>query len=555
MDSDVSISLASAEGTAAAAAAAKDIAVNKGRRNERRSLAACEWCCKQKAKCSGLGLLGEGCNACIKRGINCIFMPKMKRGRKKRKLGPEHSDVTVANGGVNLDASSPDDSSGAGHGDPLGDLSLLASQTPYATQDESDRYYSYPSSTLLPVSALQVQSQPADFNISAHTYTQQPHVILTESTLRPSPTLSHYAPLPDVAQAGRDTSALLAFSLPDFAQLPQISQVPPMQAQQLHGQQLNTHIPHILHRAPSQAQQSQTQQPSVQVSQILHKAGSQQRDKDLSNTSPASKSALSIDDRANLATALYKPQGAGVGHFSDIVSERTAAVDARPGSAEAFLTNGVAEATSNSTFAEITDPNTIRELEALSDLPSTQRELRSLFWCWIHPQWPVIFRPTWDMDEIVDNHPALRWAMLCLSCRFDLSRQLRDVSTHLKNLPLAAHLGQVYYDRAIKSLNMLKSSLQTAQAMYFLSLRDAGQGATSSAWLLSGACLRMIYDLKLHVRSRDDDADPVFEQKKSRFVWACFVMDKSLSIFLGRPSMTHYAEIVGSGNIAVFNAC
>lgn len=138
--------------------------------------------------------------------------------------------------------------------------------------------------------------------------------------------------------------------------------------------------------------------------------------------------------------------------------------------------------------------------------------------------------------------------MLSVTCRHDVSRQLQHVPGTLKNFPLTSALGEIYTERAIAALNMneMESSLQKVQALFMLTLRDVAQGTTSRGWMFSGMATRMAFDLQLHQPSKvfkSPRVNPILQQEQRRTIWCCYVLDKSMSLFLGRPAMIKFNDI------------
>jgi hypothetical protein len=138
--------------------------------------------------------------------------------------------------------------------------------------------------------------------------------------------------------------------------------------------------------------------------------------------------------------------------------------------------------------------------------------------------------------------------MLSVTCRHDVSRQLQHVPGTLKNLPLTSRLGEIYTKRAIAFLDMheMQSSLHKVQALFMLALRDVAQGATSRGWMFSGMATRMAFDLQLHQPSKmykPTNATQIVQQQHRRTIWCCYALDKSMSLFLGRPAMMKSNDI------------
>jgi hypothetical protein len=74
-----------------------------------------------------------------------------------------------------------------------------------------------------------------------------------------------------------------------------------------------------------------------------------------------------------------------------------------------------------------------------------------------------------------------------------------------------------------------------------MAYREIGIGAMAQSWLFAGMAVRMAQDLGMH-RSADSwqrDGEPLFspivQQERKRIWYACVIMDKYVSTYIGRP--------------------
>ncbi|KAL3448810.1 fungal-specific transcription factor domain-containing protein [Aspergillus insuetus] len=85
----------------------------------------------------------------------------------------------------------------------------------------------------------------------------------------------------------------------------------------------------------------------------------------------------------------------------------------------------------------------------------------------------------------------------------------------------------------------------TVQALLLLGQRDVGCGKQSKGWLLTGLAFRMVHEMGLHLdpnhwkTTHDSEVD---REVLRRVYWACFIADKQLSLYFGRPPGLHSNE-------------
>ncbi|KAJ0424568.1 fungal-specific transcription factor domain-containing protein [Aspergillus carlsbadensis] len=87
--------------------------------------------------------------------------------------------------------------------------------------------------------------------------------------------------------------------------------------------------------------------------------------------------------------------------------------------------------------------------------------------------------------------------------------------------------------------------ITTVQALLLLGQRDVGHGKKAKGWLLAGLAFRMVHEMGLHLdpnhwkTTHDSEVD---REVLRRVYWACFIADKQLSLYYGRPPGLHSSE-------------
>ncbi|TFK29468.1 hypothetical protein FA15DRAFT_752599 [Coprinopsis marcescibilis] len=192
-----------------------------------------------------------------------------------------------------------------------------------------------------------------------------------------------------------------------------------------------------------------------------------------------------------------------------------------------------------------------------------QQRLLDLYFRFIHSAFPVIHKRSF-FDAYKNSHqrsltrpeadgmmganrrrqriPALLlFTMFSLAARYDETTPLPPDPT------LMWSAGDEYLDKAKIILDKTYSSSRpsTCQALLLLGYREVGIGAMAQAWTYIGMGIRMAQDLGMH-RSAEGWArvglgGRLFNdwelQERKRIWYACVVMDKYISTYIGRPLM------------------
>lgn len=211
---------------------------------------------------------------------------------------------------------------------------------------------------------------------------------------------------------------------------------------------------------------------------------------------------------------------------------------------------------------------------------ATQEQLLEIYFAYVHPALPILHKKSF-LEELCVVHLAIfldaAASSLCYSrnairqCgnnfnppspsqfgrrRLHISPLLllamfsvaaRYTSTHDSDKPPTESAmwtaGDAYLAEAKRLLDSSYSSSRpaTCQALLLMGYREIGIGAMAQAWLYIGMAIRMAQDLGLH-KNADQWTQggaslftPVELQERRRIWYACVIMDKYVSTYVGRP--------------------
>lgn len=182
---------------------------------------------------------------------------------------------------------------------------------------------------------------------------------------------------------------------------------------------------------------------------------------------------------------------------------------------------------------------------------SVEATIWSIWWQIISCHWPLLLReslPEVNGQPRVDKqrHPLLYNAVMALATKiWDSERdgQLPPISD--ANGPLSVEkLTDLYALRTrywlLRADN--ESSVEAAQAMVIMSLRENGDGRSSSSAQYAMSACRVALDIGLHrdLRSRGLSNDEW--QARLRLWWCIYILDKTNAAMLGRPCVLRFAE-------------
>ncbi|GAA5998630.1 uncharacterized protein JCM10292_007114 [Rhodotorula paludigena] len=205
---------------------------------------------------------------------------------------------------------------------------------------------------------------------------------------------------------------------------------------------------------------------------------------------------------------------------------------------------------------------TEREILQLADaedpLPdmSTQTHLLSAYWTYVHPHFPLLYKVSFmrqyrhSLAHPHSTEPSTpagtgKVPMVLLLSMFALAARYCDLEEARKDGKYWT-AGQEYLDKARRILNhdYGSSKLVTVQALLLISYREIGVGAMSSAWMTNGMAIRMAQDLGLF-RDVEKWFLPIQrftheeKQTRKRIWWACVILDRYTSSYIGRPGTIH----------------
>ncbi|KAH8594961.1 fungal-specific transcription factor domain-containing protein [Bisporella sp. PMI_857] len=188
-------------------------------------------------------------------------------------------------------------------------------------------------------------------------------------------------------------------------------------------------------------------------------------------------------------------------------------------------------------------PPVVRPLLSVSQ--PTSRLLFKTYFSTIHPMWPILYKPMYDLtgyDYLQDKiAPPLLYAIYSISACVqpgypDLDENYQDFPSPQQSFEAAlAALQQT------GPLNLLKPSIDACQALTILALQQHGVAEDASAALLCSLASSMAIELKLH-RATTASSDATDTQVRSRLWWNIYVLDKMLACEMGRPVHLRWEE-------------
>ncbi|KAH9992334.1 fungal-specific transcription factor domain-containing protein [Russula vinacea] len=207
------------------------------------------------------------------------------------------------------------------------------------------------------------------------------------------------------------------------------------------------------------------------------------------------------------------------------------------------------------------NPQSHREEEVVT-LPdaTTQEKLLEVYFAYVHPALPILHKRSFleelnairqcgnnleSTSPLQFGRSRLHISPLLLLVMFSVAA--RYTSTRDSDRPPSESAmwtaGDVYLGEAKRLLDSSFSSSRpaTCQALLLLGYREIGIGAMAQAWLYVGMAIRMAQDLGIH-KSADQWTHggtslftPVELQERRRIWYACVIMDKYVSTYMGRP--------------------
>ncbi|KAJ6511534.1 fungal-specific transcription factor domain-containing protein, partial [Mycena vitilis] len=199
---------------------------------------------------------------------------------------------------------------------------------------------------------------------------------------------------------------------------------------------------------------------------------------------------------------------------------------------------------------------------------AAQEELLARYFAHVHPSFPVVhkravleawargegcvhlrFRSLIGLSKLIHKNrrppPLLLLAMYALAAR----HAPQPPSSSLPDAPSQYMwpAGDAYLFRAkgLLDSSYASSRASTCQALLLMGFREIGIGAMAQAWIYIGMAVRMAQDLGMQrgaedgmtgQRGEDGKLFGVWEIAERRRIWyACVIMDKYVSTYIGRP--------------------
>jgi hypothetical protein len=198
---------------------------------------------------------------------------------------------------------------------------------------------------------------------------------------------------------------------------------------------------------------------------------------------------------------------------------------------------------------------TLTHRTAPTALPAVPRDVSArLFKAYfdtIHPMWPILYKPSYDMQhhqDILDSTPQpLLYAIYSIAaCVQPGDDRVKERATDIPTpaiLYQAAILafGNDHLSNGAHPLGFLKASIETCQALVILALQQHGLVESESASLLCSLASGMAIELRLH-RAVGAQTSPTEVQVRSRLWWNVFVLDKMMACETGRPVLLRIEE-------------
>jgi hypothetical protein len=154
-----------------------------------------------------------------------------------------------------------------------------------------------------------------------------------------------------------------------------------------------------------------------------------------------------------------------------------------------------------------------------------------------------------DSDDDEEPFPGLPLesafilnGMFALSARFSTSKSLSHLDAKDRGTAFAKRAEQLY-ERQLRLETFSQPSLPFLQGCLLLAAYYLGAGVCSRAWLITGVCSRLAYDLRLHTLDDDvisggkhlDGKDWIEREERRRTWWSSWELDNFASTVSGRP--------------------
>ncbi|KAK1752961.1 fungal-specific transcription factor [Echria macrotheca] len=175
-----------------------------------------------------------------------------------------------------------------------------------------------------------------------------------------------------------------------------------------------------------------------------------------------------------------------------------------------------------------------RAIRALGS--ATHDYLMACFWDHFNTTHQIVDQATFEADRVSQDpkfySPFLHMAMLAGGYRF--ADRTRD---DVRRLTLGNWESSLHREaKAMIDMELEKpGDVSSVQALLILADLECGVGRDTQGWMYSGMANRLAYDIGLHV-SCTATISETERRVRCQVMTACVMMDRQLSVFLGRPT-------------------
>ncbi|EXJ78727.1 hypothetical protein A1O1_09129 [Capronia coronata CBS 617.96] len=161
----------------------------------------------------------------------------------------------------------------------------------------------------------------------------------------------------------------------------------------------------------------------------------------------------------------------------------------------------------------------------------------SLFFLHQYPQYMFVYREAFLADYLGHTHGGKYWSfpLVCAICALGAAHS-KDPKVRERTSILAKCAQEIIVTHGLAS-----PQPTSVQALLCLAFHELGQGNSTLGWMLSGMAFRMAQGLGFH---QDPSKWVISDQTitttydieiRRRIYWGCYVADKFISLYLGRP--------------------
>ncbi|KAA8911967.1 hypothetical protein TRICI_003653 [Trichomonascus ciferrii] len=185
-----------------------------------------------------------------------------------------------------------------------------------------------------------------------------------------------------------------------------------------------------------------------------------------------------------------------------------------------------------------------------SDLPDIPLELVNhlldLYFCWQHSYYKIFETDLFLRDMETGGK---FYSTFLLNSVLALASMFCDASILRSDPSDPSTAGYMFYNLAKSEMDQELSnrSITCIQGLLLLATREAGNGRNSIGWVYSGMASRMALDLGLQLDCKGLShvgylTAEEYRARNSTF-WGCYIFDQGWSLYLGRQSVMHLADV------------